>query len=216
MADITGFSPDVAKQQLDDFLKYGKVVRGKAADTYHDFLRSLYENWCSPKASDFTRQHLHKLCAFHGDIDTLYTQIYRSAVDAYNIIARANGWSSMAQDDQKKDDASFNETMGTLLLREANENGVVGMNVANVKLARDLYLTQMNDVINLMNETPMNIAFFDPGDEQKTAFRSIIKTRVDLMQERINEAMATLNEAMETEENTILIAKESAAQTLSA
>ena len=74
----------------------------------------------------------------------------------------------------------------------------------------------MKAVIQLMNDTPMDIAFYDPDGAQQAAYKNEIQTRVTDMNEKIDEAMAALSSAMETEENTILIAKDSAASTMAA
>ncbi len=214
MADMTGFNPDVAKQELEAFKEYGTVVSKKTHNVYYNFLKALQDNWCSPKAREFSIDYLLKLHAFGDNIETLYSQIYRSAVDAYNIIARANGWAAMSLEAQNEWNNSYNEAMGGEVLREANETGVVGMNVANVQLARGVYLDEMKAVIQLMNDTPMNIAFYDPEGAQQAAYKNEIQTRVTDMNEKIDEAMAALSSAMETEENTILIAKDSAAGTM--
>lgn len=216
MADFTGFDPAAAKQQLEQFSTFGKIVYEKATKAYYDFFQSLKDNWCSPKAVEFTTEHLFVIHAFSGNIATMYMQIYRSAVDAYNIIARAQGESAMALEDQNEWYSHYNDDMGGEILKEANENGIVGMNVANVQLARDIYLTQMNEIITAMENTPLDIAFYDPGDAQKTAYKNEITTRVNDMNEKINTTVKALNEAMETETNTIMIAKDNAAGTMSA
>ena len=215
MADMTGFNPEAAKQQLEAFKEYGNTVYKKTIDAYYNFFDSLKDNWCSPKAVEFTRNYLFTLHAFSHNMITLYRQIYRSAVDAYNIIARAQGSSVMPLEDQGPFN-SYTSTMGGEVLKEANENGIVGMNVANVQLARGVYLDEMKAVIQLMNDTPMDIAFYDPDGAQQAAYKNEIQTRVTDMNEKIDEAMAALSSAMETEENTILIAKDSAASTMAA
>ena len=53
-------------------------------------------------------------------------------------------------------------------------------------------------------------------NEQKTAYRNEIQNRVNDMNEKIETAIKELNAAMETEENTILIAKDAATETMSA
>lgn len=215
MADMTGFNPEAAKQQLEAFMEYGDTVYKKTSDAYYNFFDSLKDNWCSPKAIEFEKNYLFKLHAFSHNMITLYRQIYRSAVDAYNIIARAQGSSVMPLEDQGPFN-SYTSTMGGEVLKEANENGIVGMNVANVQLARGVYLDEMKAVIQLMNDTPMDIAFYDPDGAQQAAYKNEIQTRVTDMNEKIDEAMAALSSAMETEENTILIAKDSAASTMAA
>ena len=215
MADMTGFNPEAAKQQLEAFKEYGNKVYRKTDVAYDNFSDSLKDNWCSPKAREFSTKYLSRLHAFSSNMKTLYTQIYRSAVDAYNIIARAQGSESINLENQDSWYDS-NVSLGGTVLKEANENGVVGMNVANVQLARGIYLDEMKAVIELMNETPMDIAFYDPDGAQQAAYKNEIQTRVTDMNEKIDEAMAALSSAMETEENTILIAKDSAAGTMAA
>ena len=216
MANMTGFNPEAAKQQLEAFKEYGNTVYKKTIDAYYNFFDSLKDNWCSPKAAEFTRNYLFTLHAFSHNVRTLYSQIYRSAVDAYNIIARAQGSSAMTLADQNEWYNSYYKAQGGEVLKEANENGIVGMNVANVQLARGIYLDEMKAVIELMNDTPMDIAFYDPDGAQQAAYKNEIQTRVTDMNEKIDEAMAALSSAMETEENTILIAKDSAAGTMAA
>ena len=216
MANMTGFNPEAAKQQLEEFKEYGKNICNKASDVFDVFNAALAESWCSPKAKEFQRDYLQRLAIFDDNILTLYNQIYRSAVDAYNTIAAANGWPSMAQDTQGFWSKYYAGQGVSTAMKEASENGVVGMNVANVKLARSIYLDEMKKIVDQMNETPMDIAFYDPEGAQQAAYKNEIQTRITKMNEDINEAMAAIDSAMETEENTILIAKDSAASTMAA
>lgn len=217
MADMTGFNPDVAKQELNAFKNYGNEIYHKSIDAYEIFNYALYDSWCSPKAVEFQENHFKKIVAIPENIHIVYTQIYRNATDAYNIIARANGWPTIDLSDQNSWTSHYAESLrADRKLREANENGVVGMSVANVKLARGIFLDEMKAVIELMNETPMNIAFYDPDGAQQAAYKNEIQTRVTNMNEVIDAAMAALDSAMETEENTILLAKNEAAGTMAA
>ena len=216
MADMTGFNPEMAQRQLEEFKEYGRNIYTKVSDVFDVFNAALAESWCSPKAKEFQVDYLQRLSIFDDNIRTLYNQIYRSAVDAYNNIARANGWPNMAQPPQDFWSKYYGAQGVSTAMKEASENGVVGMNVANVKLARSIYLDEMKKIVDQMNETPMDIAFYDPEGAQQAAYKNEIQTRITKMNEDINKAMAALDSAMETEENTILIAKDSAASTMAA
>ena len=180
MANMTGFSPEVAAQQLATFKEYGDNVYSIALRATSNFNTALYDSWCSP---------------------------------------RANEWPPMPQDDQNVLDAAYVGGAYTYWahdLREANENGVVGMNVSNVKLARGIYLDEMTKVTEQMWETPMDIAFYDPDGAQQAAYKAEIQKIVTELSESLSSAMTAIDNAMETEENTILLAKNEAASTMSA
>lgn len=216
MAEMTGFDPAQAEQQLNDFNAYGNIVVMNAYRAAHELFLNLRDNWCSPKAVEFGETYAPKIESIRENLHIMYRQIYRSGVDAYNIIARAHGdIAELAQEDLQPDEAtSYTEGVITWTLKEASSGGVVGMNVANTELALRVFLDEMKSVVNNVENTPTDIAFYDPDGSQKAAYRSEITKMINSINEIVASVNEALSNAMETETNTIMLAKDSAAGTM--
>ena len=61
----------------------------------------------------------------------------------------------------------------------------------------------------------MNIAFYDPNGSQSEAYKSLIEKSKTKVLEEVESIKADIKEAISTEENNILLAKQQAAEILS-
>lgn len=215
---MTGFNPTEAQQQLQEFMEYGKKVYEKAANALNDLETNLYNNWCSPKAVDFGHDRISRLACIEKDIDTLYNNMYKDGVDAYNSLASSNGAPTMACEvEEEFYYLSDNFRVDRLPdFREANEDGVVGMDVEKVKLARDTYLAELESVETYMEDTPMDIAFFDPDNELQTKFKAKINKIVTYIKDTIAHCFRDIDESIDSETNVVMTGQQSAAENLSA
>lgn len=215
---MTGFNPTEAQKQLQDFMEYGKIAYERAANALNDLETGLYNNWCSPRAVDIAPDRISRLACIERDINTLYNSMYRDGVAAYNNLATSNGAATIAFDGEEEFYyLSDNFRVDRLPeFREANEDGVVGMDVEKVKLARDSYLAELESVETYIEETPMEIAFFDPENELQTKFKTKINKIVTYIKDTIEHCFRNINEAIETETNVVISSKQSATDILSA
>lgn len=88
------------------------------------------------------------------------------------------------------------------------------MNIYQVKLAVEVFETKIQRVINEIDNIPMNIAFYDEDGSQAAAYANEIKKMKDKTIEMTTQIVADIKSAMETEQNSILLAKQQATQTL--
>ena len=90
------------------------------------------------------------------------------------------------------------------------------MNIAEVdKLLAD-YGSKIHQVVDIdLNEIPMDIAFYDPGDELKTAFKENVKALQETLVAKIDEVTNKMNEYAEKEMRMVAEGARSAAEAMS-
>ena len=176
----------------------------------------LYYAWCSPNAKDFSSKHFPIISAIDINVRHLGKNIAISATQAYNYIATSNGSSTITDGFFAGDQQAMNETSSYTLLLDKNGDGIVGMNHQNVKLLVSLFKDAVNNLINGLNELPLDIAFYDPNGEMKAAYKKEITDMVNVITEQTTAVYNDIEAALETEIDTILLAKENAASTMTA
>jgi hypothetical protein len=216
MANLTGFSPDAARNQINLF--YNTVcdlAREFSNNGSYPFMWGLVTAWCSPKAKEFSLKHFSKIAGIDTNVKNMGRNIAINAKQAYNYIAESNGGAKLPEDFfQNGTQASTDKIDWFGTLDEVSENGVVGMNHQNVRLLVNLFKNAVNKLITGLNDLPLDIAFYDPDGEMKAAYRQQITDMVSIITEKTNALYADIDDALETEINTILIAKEEAASTM--
>ena len=216
---FTGFNPELVKKECQYFLSVGDRALTFFLQAYNSFYDVLKIAWCSPKAVDFTSHLKNYMTSLHH-LEAAYVNVARSAERAYNINAVANGCQPIP-DDQMITAMPYstggmytNYVENGTDLSEVNENGVVGMNKMLVKTALDLFNKKINEGCRIIDDTPYSIAFFDEDGSQKQAFKAeITKMKDELVQEVLG-ILQSIDEAIETEVNTMELAKQQATQTL--
>ncbi len=225
MEDMTGLNPQEVQQQIINF--YWKALGigiGFQNDCNH-YSDSLITAWCSPKAVEFQKK-FDRIYVIGYNIDALASQIAQSAVSAYNIVARIQGLEPL-----NIEEMNFNATNPKRISRnlrdaydhpnlenfkEVSDSGVVGMNVGLVKVARSLFEQKVKEMINKLNDLPLDISLYDPEGSQKEAYKKAIQTMIDDIEERVRDAHAFIEDAIQTEQDTIMLAKQQATDVLSA
>ena len=219
MDGITGYSPVEAAEEIAAF--YGAVLNLEI--DFHErgawtFMTTLEKIWCSPNAVEFGKKHFQTLYNLATNIKTVGKNICINAVAAYNIVARSNGASTINASEFTSDDLASPDISepSTFTLKDVSDKGVVGMNYSLVKLAVSEFKNQVEILIHGLNELPMDIAFYDPSGELKAAYKREIALMVEKIETEAKSIYADIDAALETEINTILLAKEDAAETMAA
>lgn len=217
MANFTGFDPEQARTQIIDF--FNQVC--DLANNFYDkgtklFVNGLQTAWCSPKAKEFSEKHFAKLANINSNLAQLGKNIAISAVQAFNYVASSNGTAGIYIDGIENGFQAPTDTerWDFLPLKEISDSGVVGMNHQNVKLLVSLFKDSVNNLINGLNELPLDIAFYDPDGEMKASYKQEITNMVNTITEEANSVYADIDAALETEVNTILLAKDNAVSTM--
>lgn len=221
MADLTGLNPEQASAQIADF--YTTIE--DLAETFwrqgaEVFMEGLSTAWCSPRAYDFSGHHFPKLYSINTNIENMAYNICVSATAAYNYLARSNGSSGIGEDGYFKkgeqlgpyDDSGYDQYS----LKEESPNGIVGMNVAQVKVYLSLFKDAVNTLVTGLDTVPIDIAFYDPEGVLKESYKAIINNMIKEINDLTAVMYKDLDDAFDAEINTIMLAKDNAVGTLSA
>ena len=88
------------------------------------------------------------------------------------------------------------------------------MNVIQVKLLLDAFDIRIDKVIGELDSLPMSIVFYDTDGAQLGAYKNVISSVKKLITDNVLNIKSAINDAMESESKTILLAKDRATQTL--
>ncbi len=217
---MTGLNPEVALRQIHEFFE---TVDKYCTDFWKNgaeiFMVGLEKVWCSPKAVEFAEKHFNKIYSIDYVVYITFRNICINAITAYNIVARANGWDAILYDDtfspSNLDDINnIGAPDEPYELKEVNENGVVGMNHMQVKNLLSIFKTKVDELIKNIDTLPLDIAFYDPNGEMKAAYKQEITNLINRISSDYNDISTDINNAIETEINTMLLAKQEATDAL--
>ncbi len=210
MADFTGFNPAHATHEIETLREVLGDARYLLSDAFTVIASDIAEVWASPKAKEFGGTYVPQMNDLLESYTTNATSILKNVVRAIEIMANANG-------------ASFNGDFADMGSVEVCDNfkeekdGIVGMNVAQVELYQDTFKDQLKAFFTAFAQVDaLDISLYDPHGSLKQAFKTLLtefETKLNELVESINKAIqfATLSEI-----NTIRIAKNDAATTMSA
>ena len=211
MDGMTGLSPEVAKKNIETFYGEYSAAEGHLFETFQVLFMGLKDLWASPKAAEFANTYTPRINDVLSESRSGVCTVVKNAVRAYNTVSRSHGGGTMDTD-------FLWETpfKGDYKLLESKD-GIVGMNVMQVRLLLDEFNNNISDlVMSRFNELPWDIALYDPNGEQKAAYTSSIKNILDHITNVVVDIRNDLNGYMETEENTILLAKQQSTETMNA
>lgn len=212
---FTGLNPSVAKANIDAFVRAMKAVAMTFLDGGNALFNSLEKTWCSPKAAEFADAYSGSLYeATVTDIETAAMTIARNAETAFNTVSLANGGPSLGANYGEQPSPSIYNYFGQL--KEASESGIVGMNVMQVQLALTVYGDVVEKGLAELDAVPTAIALYDPDGSQQAAYKAEIQKVKENLTEKINSMLDVIEDAMETEQNNITLAKDNATGSLSA
>ena len=208
MSNITGYGPQEAKKNIEDFYNVTRSAVYRLNHAYENFFRDLYSDWASPKAVEFNKKYnvtLSEQIQFFSDT---IESVVDKAIEAYNTNALANGGALISIDR-----TPFPETRG-IDLSAVNYGGLVGMDVVGVQVDLDHYKASVDEVIKVIDNLPMNIAFYDSDGSQASAYKGAITTARNKVYDEISNLIKDFEGAIENEVKTTKDAASSAASTL--
>ena len=208
MSNFTGYSPTEAKNNIKYFYDVTRSAILQLNHAYENFFRSLYLDWSSPKAVEFNQKYNVTLAEQIQFFSDTIESIVDKAEAAYNENAFANGGGYIIIDR-----TPFPETRG-IDLSAVNYGGLVGMDVIGVQVDLDHYKASVDEVIKVIDNLPMNIAFYDPDGSQANAYKTAITTARNKVYDEISNLIKDIEAAIENEVKTTKDAASSAASTL--
>ena len=221
MADITGYSPAQAQQDINNFTEAYQAADIILQNAMGDFVDELSTKWYSPKAVEFWHFYVAERTILLTLITRTEWTILSNSVASYNILAKSNGAATM--DNPYTTWASstnpmlFTSSRGDPTFKEVSDNGAVGMNTLAVKsMLIPLLVEGVNRSIEAFMDLPTNIAFYDPAGELQAKFKELIKNMVEQIRTQMGNILDKLQTDLEDEVENITLAKEAATDTLSA
>lgn len=208
MSDFTGYGPQEAKKNIQDFYDVTRSAIYRLNHAYENFFRDLYSDWASPKAVEFNQKYNVTIAEQIQFFSDTIEKVVDSAIEAYNSNALANGGAMVFIDR-----TPFPQTRG-INLKEVTYGGLVGMDVIGVQVDLEHYQTSVDEVFTILDNLPMNIAFYDPDGAQAAAYKTAIKTASDKVQTEISNLIKDVQLAIEEETKKVEDAASNASETL--
>ena len=218
MSNFTGFNPAVAKNEITNFYRMmNSIENDYYLGAYYLFM-NLHDIWCSEKAIEFYNNNAQKTMDLDNEFINEINRITSKAIEAYNKIALSNDSITFNDplvpsnlDVNKDYDA---ESCFPTLNSADPSSGIVGMNVKEVEGELNAYLSSMDKVVSSLDDVPTEIALFDPDGSLQEAYRSLIDKMKGKIPERISAVKSDIQDAIKTEQDTTILAKQQAAEIL--
>lgn len=212
-----GFTGIDLRQAAIDMNNLNYVFKGfcEYLEKYNETLIvELAHNWASPNAVTFNNKYAPVFIDMYKETVTTLNKLTIDVADAIASMASANG----ATFDTSSIDTTDKLINGTATYegqaREQDDNGATGMNVEACKTILEEYNTNINSLLNKMDEFPTSLALYDPDGNLQSSYKSRMSTLKESLNSKISEVNKTINNSMETEQNNILLSVTTASDTL--
>ena len=196
---ITGFNPDVAKKNLEDFYEQSQQALSTISSAYHAYFEEMYNLWYSPRAEQFSEKYCRIFEDYYTEICIKFRTMYELYDQAFNHVARAHG-SNLSSDLSMR--RYFSGLVGKKLLT-ADSNGNIGLKELQAKNETEKMYKQMKYGVEILKKVPRSIALFDNDNAQQNAYRYSIDQNVRVLDTQIEQFYKNLKEELEAESYTI-------------
>ncbi len=220
MDGMTGFNPEQVKKEIADFALEAGNACADVDEAYGTFFYEMKNYWASPKAVEFSETYMPRIKGLIDEMSDAIKRIVEGVVEAYNSVATANGTPTAIDVDTiifdvygYKDSFGTKDANGIFISGglSADNNGLVGMNISAVRdIVIPEFTASINKEVNDLYEIPTSIAFYDEDGSQHQAYESNIRGFVEKFNELNESLFASMKEALETETNNVLLAKQQA------
>ncbi len=213
MNEMTGFNPEQAKNDIMNFYGNGQTAKMALVHAFEDLYSDLKEEWASDKAVEFDNKHRSTINETISTFRNSINKICQNACNAFDEIASKQGvpGCGLASILDSASDSTFEYQFAVIYY---NKNGVVGMNIEAVNNTLEVFDSKIAAFVELVDNLPLNIAFFDPDGSQAKAYKSLIDNSKSKVLEEIEAIKNDIKTAIVTEQNNILLAKQQATDTL--
>jgi len=217
MDGITGFNPTAAQDKIDNLYETLEKTMLTFRDGSVNFLDSITRSWYSPKCVEFGYRTSGIFKNIIYEYGKMWNTIMRNTVAAYNVLARANECPSFEYSASGLEywcgegNVSIHYADVMPSFESEGPGGEVGMNTTLVKaVILPKFKADLSKFYTALDETPLDIDFYDPNGELKAKFKELIVKFKEFVTEKTNEVVAKLEELLTTEIDNIEIAKEQA------
>ncbi len=227
MDGMTGFNPQQAKINIADFALNAGNACADIDEAYGLLFYELENFWASPKAVEFSDNYIPRIDGLINEMSETIKAIVKGAINGYNYVARTHDTGGWIEDVDSLINGVYGDSHGDFGTRDASgvherglladKNGLVGMNIAAVRdIVMPNFNMSINKVVNALDEIPTSIALYDEEGSQQQAYESNIRGFITKFNELNEELSASMKEALETETNNILIAKQKSTESMKA
>lgn len=206
--EFTGIITEGIRKSVEGIYGIGinQIVKGMSEASKNFFFELKY-TWCSPKAVEFYNEHADELVNTINYISDEIIKMCKKIEDAHNIMSSANNSDPVIVDTPNYHLLSLPKLLDNL-------NGIVGMNIKEVKNKTTIYEGLMKIAISKLEDLPYRIDFFDPGRNLALTYRHMIDDMKEKITTQIDEILKIIVNAEETETDQVILSKEYAQSVL--
>ena len=212
---FTGINTDQARKDIRFFDNSCFYAHYEFSMTMHHLFDVLSAKWASPKAVEFFNNYIGEILELSSEFRTTYKHIVSGAVAAATQLAVVNG-TTFEYGDNTIEAGEIESAYGGYEPCKEELNGQVGMDVEGVKNALGIFDTEVKKVVKAIDSLPEGIAFYDPEGNMVGSYNRNIKDLEVKFTDLFNGMIADLKNAIESESDNILLAKQKATETMSA
>ena len=208
MDGFTGLDIGKARSQLQNFNDMAYDGFYKIYNAAQTFLQEIGKNWASPNAVSFSNDFSSKFSSILSDFQTKVYHAINGCNAAGRALANANGasWSDVSC--TLSSDCSFGAGCSETL------NGATGMVVDNVKTFRDELKANIESGVETVSFMPRAIDFYSTDGSLVSAYSTGIDKIAEAIKSACDEEYNIISGYIDTETNNIMIAKNSAEESM--
>lgn len=217
MEGFTGLDIQRAVYDIVDFYNSCDNLTLDINHCVREFFDVLNKKWASPNALAITKNLISKINETYAGFITNFKHILSGACEAGRILAASH------DADASRFNLGFDVESGYVSnavtdakVCEETLNGVTGMDTQGVKIALDLFVKDAKDIVRVMSNLPQGIAFYDPEGNMLTTYNRNITNHCNMFSALFEDIRIQVVNAINTETDNILLAKQQAQDAMSA
>lgn len=212
---FVGMDPALAKSNIDDFKRAMLDVEDNFDSAVNTLFEELSYAWVSPNAVEFYTKYSEECYSLKKIMIESELAICQGAWRAYNTMANALGCATISEDYGYDANKSVSSGWLSISMLHDNKGGKSGMNVNLVKNfilpAFDIGVKRIEDSLTAV---PTSIALYDAEGEQSGAYATGISNMKSKVENLLNDIKNSILNAIETETDNMLLAKQQSANAM--
>lgn len=208
------FDKQWAKGEIEIFSEQGINACSKLDQTFNSFWDDISNCWNSKKFDDFQSNYKDECASITISLANKINALQNNLITSYNSYAKANGESCI--EDESRDyvlkNTDYNNAPVTAV---THSNNLTGMNIDMVmNTILPNFEKGIIEAISILEELPTSISIFDVSGNLRKTFSTHITSMTDEVRELVTNMKNSIKEAVETEVNTIELAKNEAQEAM--
>ncbi|MBQ6135364.1 MAG: hypothetical protein IJI60_03500 [Bacilli bacterium] len=186
----TGLDIESVYEEIEKFNTSSFDAENHLREMYDHFFSNLQDNWSSPNAVQFTNKAIPNALAIYDDFTKERDRVIEGAKSAALTLATSHGATfDVNRIEVRHAPITMEYYAGCKETKTNPETGkeLTGMEIEEVKTARDTLISESRTTTELIRELPTEISFYDGSSNLQTLYKTNINTFAKTIEELNND-----------------------------